>query len=368
MKTFNVKIEIPGKNPRFISNCTIHKGKLAQVIKKGVGTPRVVGGFTPGGDGDVWEEFDSYEDSFVAYVNSSLIPTSGLTPEQMQSMLKKDQSVAFNDERIFKCLFVMGENPGGYFVHNMDEIEAVEKAEAEKKMADAFATKSVQIGFVPSYFGLAITMRLPDHVWRIVKPFATYHDGGESDQEWADDMGFFNADRRHLKGWYYTAGAMQALIDAGYQVYYRECSITNISQVDEVNKKISDQQMSEKKARSTYNEAKQQLINKRRFFNDEAEYMKSEETDYVGNLPQITFPAIEVSGATIYGGGMWFHADENYLYIVQNNGHDGDDWSWNNYRTGGAGAICKRFQMCDEVREFLAEAEAFESKSVESYL
>lgn len=368
MKTFKAKIEVPGKGAKFISNCTIYKGKLAQVIKKGVGAPRIVGGFTPGGDGDVWEEFDRYEDSFVAYVNSSMIPTSGLTQDQMQKMLKKDESVAFTDERIFKCLFVMGENPGGYFVHNQDEIEAAREADAERKEAEAFANKSVEIGFMPSYFGLIVTMRLPSHIWQLIKPFATYHDGGESDQEWADDMGYFNADKRDLKGWYYSKEAMQALIDSGYKVAYRGCSIAIISQIDEVNKSISDQQLIEQKARNAYNNAKQQLINKRHYFSREAECMKAEETDYVGNLPQILFPAIEVSGQTIYGGGMWFHADENYLYIVQNNGHDGDNWSWNNYRTGGAGAICKRFQMCDEVREFITEAEAFEGKSVESYL
>ena len=41
----------------------------------------------------------------------------------------------------------------------------------------------------------------------------------------------------------------------------------------------------------------------------------------------------------IYGGGDWFVAGPEYLWYVQNNGMDGDNWSLNNVRTGGAGAI-----------------------------
>jgi len=41
----------------------------------------------------------------------------------------------------------------------------------------------------------------------------------------------------------------------------------------------------------------------------------------------------------IYGGGDWFVVGPEYLWHVQNNGMDGDNWSYNNVRTGGAGAI-----------------------------
>ncbi len=41
---------------------------------------------------------------------------------------------------------------------------------------------------------------------------------------------------------------------------------------------------------------------------------------------------------TIYGGGDWWVIG-NGIWYVQNNGADGDNWSANNVRTGGAGAI-----------------------------
>lgn len=60
---------------------------------------------------------------------------------------------------------------------------------------------------------------------------------------------------------------------------------------------------------------------------------------------------------TIYGGGDWFVVGENYIWYVQNNGADGDDWSRNNVRTRGAGAIGWRIpydnEMATEIRTFL---------------
>lgn len=41
----------------------------------------------------------------------------------------------------------------------------------------------------------------------------------------------------------------------------------------------------------------------------------------------------------LYGGGDWWVIQPDAIWYVQNNGADGDDWSHNNVRTGGAGAI-----------------------------
>ncbi len=42
---------------------------------------------------------------------------------------------------------------------------------------------------------------------------------------------------------------------------------------------------------------------------------------------------------TIYGGGDWFVVGDDAIWYVENNGADGDDWSRNNVRTGGAGGV-----------------------------
>ena len=56
-------------------------------------------------------------------------------------------------------------------------------------------------------------------------------------------------------------------------------------------------------------------------------------------------------GEDIYGGGKWFIVNDNEIWLIQNNGHDGDDWSLNNVRTGGAGAIGMRVPYDNELAE-----------------
>jgi hypothetical protein len=54
-------------------------------------------------------------------------------------------------------------------------------------------------------------------------------------------------------------------------------------------------------------------------------------------------------GERIYGGGRWFVLGPGWIWYVQNNGHDGDDWSLSNVRTGGAGAIGWRVPAAAEL-------------------
>lgn len=55
----------------------------------------------------------------------------------------------------------------------------------------------------------------------------------------------------------------------------------------------------------------------------------------------------------IYGGGHWWVVEEKRILDVENNGHDGDNWSDSNVRTGGAGAIGREVAKTDEVVEAL---------------
>ncbi|KKQ53961.1 MAG: methylase protein, partial [Candidatus Woesebacteria bacterium GW2011_GWC1_38_13] len=58
---------------------------------------------------------------------------------------------------------------------------------------------------------------------------------------------------------------------------------------------------------------------------------------------------------SIYGGGDWFEVDDKYIWYVRNNGADGDDWSRNNVRTGGAGAIGWRIPKDEHLLQILSE-------------
>lgn len=66
----------------------------------------------------------------------------------------------------------------------------------------------------------------------------------------------------------------------------------------------------------------------------------------------------------IYGGGDWFVVGPEYLWYVQNNGMDGDNWSYNNVRTGGTGAIGYRVpatsSLVAELRRLASEIAAMQ--------
>ncbi len=59
----------------------------------------------------------------------------------------------------------------------------------------------------------------------------------------------------------------------------------------------------------------------------------------------------------IYGGGDWFVVGEAGIWYIQNNGMDGDNWSHNNVRTGGAGAIGWKIPKNKQIEKRLRELE-----------
>ena len=59
----------------------------------------------------------------------------------------------------------------------------------------------------------------------------------------------------------------------------------------------------------------------------------------------------------IYGGGDWWIIQPEWIWYIQNNGADGDDWSRNNVRTGGAGAIGYRIPRTKEIESAIRAAD-----------
>jgi hypothetical protein len=71
-----------------------------------------------------------------------------------------------------------------------------------------------------------------------------------------------------------------------------------------------------------------------------------QETDYSPQGEVIQHP---LNPRNIYGGGEWFVIEKDRVLHIMNNGMDGDDWSANNVRTGGAGAVGFEIPKTDEV-------------------
>lgn len=83
-----------------------------------------------------------------------------------------------------------------------------------------------------------------------------------------------------------------------------------------------------------------------------------------GEMPQMPQGSIVLQGENlldtmnVYGGGEMFVIDDQWIWHVQNNGGDGDNWGVNNIRTGGAGAIGRRIPFDQTIADRLRALDA----------
>ena len=85
--------------------------------------------------------------------------------------------------------------------------------------------------------------------------------------------------------------------------------------------------------------------------------------EYVAGDHQLKGEWIKIgAGFNIYGGGEEICITSRHVWYCRNNGADGDNWSANNVRTGGAGAIGYRFAATPERRVWIASYQAWRAK------
>lgn len=338
MKTTTVKFQRDGQQSKFIPSAVNYKGYLCQVYQKGIGTPEIKGGFNSFGEGETWEEYKSYRDEYKPFIDSE--KTSTAEKAEIKTILEKDNSAdALINAGYEHALIKWGEQDG-YTVTDADREKRAQEEVKQKEFEKNLIDKKAAIYFQSGYFGLTLRDRLPANIWNTIRQHAEYVKATEGDMEWLDDMGYFGLTENQVRGWYYKKEAIDTLVNAGYKVLYKGVEVTDKAEkaiaaieneIASEKKKLNDKIFSVRKGWEDINMIIADLRNG-------AEYISSEEADEISSLPKFKFPTWQ--GSDIYGGGRWMHVKGDDLYLVYNNGHDGDDWSRNNYGTGGAGAIC----------------------------
>jgi len=332
LKTFTAKMQRHGQQPRYVPECTVYHGYLVQVSKRGVGKSWEEGGIGPSGDGDTWTVWERYEEYLKPYFNGANMP------DDVKSILRELETVqdviAAGYE---KYLLKFGEQDG-YTITNYEDEKAEKQREHTARAEREVAGKSIPIPVSFGYFGLQIGERLPPETWAKIKHTATYHKGDEDDLEWLDDMGHIGVNGYEVRGWYYETGVVEILTSEGYTIQYHGETVTDTASLKNASEKRA-------KAESAHydrvKQVKQEAGAWKRLILDKAYESgpcTKEEAEKASYLPRITL--LDMQGPDIYGGGSWLHRDGTDLYYVDNNGMDGDNWSHNNYPTGGAGAIC----------------------------
>ncbi len=151
-------------------------------------------------------------------------------------------------------------------------------------------------------------------------------------QEWLDD----NDDFETVPGWYLYSSDER---EVGIEQAFREIEIGVEATTREIRAAEDQKEL-------------------RRVIDRDLKHMKNEQADFIqkhGVCPQDEQPKGQrvLDTQNIYGGGDWFVIGFDCIWYCRNNGMDGDDWSRNNVRTGGAGAIGWKISMDQKIKEIL---------------
>ncbi len=327
LATFTAKMQRPGQEARLIPNAILYKGYVAFVRQEGRGKATEKGGMF-NGEGDTWTEWEYYEEVISPVFDGHLVNAAPADLKKtLQAMLNVDAVITASME---KYLLKIGEQDG-YTVSNREE----EKAQGQRQHEQQVADKKVPIQIISSYFGWRISERIPPADWAKIKDLAEYHNGDGDDMEWLDDMGYGSPARSAVRGWYYATEIVERLVGLGYTVKYYAEEVRTQDELSiaqgrlEEAKKVHDARVKEVAAKAA--EYRHHIIALAR----EAGPCSKGYAAIAEKLPTVYL--LNMVGADIYGGGAWLHMAGDDLYYVRNNGMDGDNWSYNNYRTGGAG-------------------------------
>lgn len=176
MKKFTAKMVRPGRQPKHIPNCIIHKGYVVSVRSVGKGKSWEEGGLFDG-EGDSWTVHERYEDVMIPYFDGQALQRDGL--------LEEAKKVASSVEEVFaagmeKYLLQFGEQDG----YTVFDYEAEKERELHSSKTVSFiAHNDWETGL--NYYQLdTFSGKYPEAVFVAMKKAGLYwHGKQEEDSE-----------------------------------------------------------------------------------------------------------------------------------------------------------------------------------------
>ena len=332
-----------GEKHRTVGNAVNYKGYLCEEKYVGVGKYHIEvwsNGIDDAGEDKVYEK---YVPRYTCKFNSFLLEKDGISQDDLEEQFKDmfgGTTISKADIKdvigteLEKYLVKVGENEGGLFVElkNPEQERSIESGE-------------VCVDFVSDIFGFRCQTELPEHLWQLIEQYGTFHKGDDEDEEWAEEMGHPEYLRENLYGWFYNEKALETLKKKGLRVSY--CGIEmKTASFSDVSRELEERRKKINRLKEFYQNTRKNM-----------KYVPLEDIANTGLDKQhkkfFAIPEIGINGHNIYGSGTLLFADDSYLYVIDNNGMDGDEWSRNNLGTGGAGAIAYRTPLTKEVERWL---------------
>jgi len=195
MTTTTAKVTRNGLPSKLVHGAINYKGYLVKVHQKGIGVPTEKGGLNSYGEGDTWEEYDSYEDVYIPAFNTTLVTKNDYDLKKFMKEIDLVDIRKIIGTENESMLVKWGNNEGDLLVEDRDAL-LMKETEAKKEVNftrhDCWET-----GF--EFYQLA--GRYPAEVFAAMKPELQYH------SEEIEEEG-------NWKGWYtHDTDAVNALLN-----------------------------------------------------------------------------------------------------------------------------------------------------------
>lgn len=167
-----------------------------------------------------------------------------------------------------------------------------------------------------------LSTRLDYETWLKVKPYFTYYTRADNIDDETDSG-------RMILGWVTTSPEkVEEVLEIPLE---RTLKYRN----DKREEKLKKQREEKEELENLINKCKEPFVN-----------VEVPEGDFDLNGVKVENP---LHPHNIYGGGEWWYICDDGIWFVKNNGFDGADWSWNNVRTSGAGAIGRKVDYDEDL-------------------
>lgn len=303
---------------------------VVKVIVEGIGDPK----YDFNGIDDVVEYFDDYKEVYIPLFNGSIMS------QEVKNNLKNIKSI--NDilgTEFEKYLCKEGDNEGGLTIEKVADYGQ----QNEPSGIDIFEGK----------FGLRIMQKLPRKTWEKIRKCSTYWSEADAD-EYMDDNDIFDGDISDYSGWFYADEVVEILKGCGLKVRYRHIDMTD-KKLEDVRANFAEQERLKKiqleQTKKVVNET--ESLYKALWANREKMTVSDVKEVYETITKEILCPAIGINGHNIYGSGVYLSFDNNYLYFIENNGMDGDNWAESNCGSSGAGWIISRVVFDENAKKLI---------------
>lgn len=323
-----------GKIEKIVGNVEVIKGGLWNKKEIGLGEPK----YNFNGIDDVYEEYDKYKTEYFPIFDSLL-----LTQDELKHLksLTEEERIEYANKNPDKLL-KLGERKDKSIVMWYSEYQA--KIDYEKYLEDIkniHVVKHEVFGNLGNSVYYALSNRVSKKAWNIIKDYFYYADASKfHDELWTPNF----------KGYAIKADKVEELedlLEIPQNLRYKALK-------EEHEKRLAE----EKKEKEKIEELKKHL---EKLFDVSCAVPIPPELLNEWRANPIVLEGERIDNPfnkpNIYGGGQWFIIQDEYIWRVYNNGHDGDDWSVNFVRTGGAGAYAHRFKKNEERLSILRELE-----------